>query len=293
MGTLRAMSVHARLVVEVRCTAADSELVADRLLMLGASAVAESSPSPGMALGTAEIVLTADLEPGEVEHFSWPGTEVRIVDPGTGWLDTWRDHAVVQHAGRFVVRLPSVPARDEKELAEREGADDSIEVVVDPGHTFGSGTHETTRLCLELIGRWVRPHDTLLDVGCGSGILAVAALLAGASQATGVDIDPGSMSVSRAVASANGVADRYRFAGESMPSGQFDLVVVNMLVNEIEGLGTSIVRSVRPGGLVVASGFLQAQVPRVTDALGPVTVPALLETVASGQWRGIALRMDQ
>lgn len=277
--------------MEVRCAAADSELVADRLLGLGASAVAES-PSAGDTGPTDSVVLTADLEAERLEEFSWPDTEVNIIDPGTGWLDTWRDHAAVQHAGRFVVRPAWMPAgEDEGDVSVSAGADDRIELVVDPGHTFGSGTHETTRLCLELLGRWVQTGDSVLDLGCGSGILSVAALLVGASRATGVDIDPGSQAVSQAVASANGVADRYRFAGATAPTGQFDVVVVNMLVNEVESLAPVIAGAVGSGGLVIASGFLAEQVTRAQTAVGDRSNSQIVESVAGGEWRGLALRV--
>jgi ribosomal protein L11 methyltransferase len=285
VASLAAMATGDRIVVEVRCPVPDSELVADRLLMLGASAVAESEVAgPDGAGGSprGEVVLTADLDADAAHAFEWPGAVLRRVDPGSDWLDRWRRHALPQRAGRFLVRPPWVPAPEEET--------DRIELVVDPGPTFGSGTHESTRLCLGLIARRVEPGDTVLDVGCGSGILAVGALLCGAARATGVDIDPEAAAVSADVARANRVEDRYVFAGESVPAGSFDVVLANLLVNEIEDVGAAIAASVRAGGLVITAGFLSGQLERVGAALGQRHEWEEVESSGEGDWRALALR---
>ena len=284
------MPTEDRIVVEVRCPAPESDLVADRLLVLGASAVAESgsaesdtaeSDTAGLSAG-GQVVLTADLDADAARAFEWPGAVLRRVDPGVGWLDEWRSHATPRTAGRFLVRPPWTPD---------EGVEDGqLELLVDPGHTFGSGTHESTRLCLELLGRWVVPGDEVLDVGCGSGILAVGALLCGAARATGVDIDAEAATVSADVARANGVADNYEFAGEAAPTAVFDVVLANMLVNEIEDVGAGIAGSVRAGGVLITGGFLAGQVERVRTAIDPRREWDLLEQAADGEWRGLALR---
>jgi ribosomal protein L11 methyltransferase len=134
----------------------------------------------------------------------------------------------------------------------------AINLVLDPGLAFGSGTHPTTRLCL----RWLDDHlsggEDVLDYGCGSGILAIAALMLGARRACGVDIDPRAVEVSRENAAANRVEASFH-TPESAPAIQADVVLANILSNPLKVLAPALAAATRPGGQVVLSGILADQ----------------------------------
>ena len=134
----------------------------------------------------------------------------------------------------------------------------AINLILDPGMAFGTGSHPTTRLCLEWLERTVSPGANVLDYGCGSGILAIAAAKLGADPVHGVDIDPQAILAAQANAERNDVSAC--FADSELPiSGQFDLVVANILANPLKVLAPAICRHVRSGGQLALSGILEEQ----------------------------------
>ena len=142
---------------------------------------------------------------------------------------------------------------------------EAIVIVLDPGMAFGTGSHPTTRLCLEWLERTVQGGETkpsLLDYGCGSGILAIAALKLGAGRALGVDIDPQAVQSSRDNAAQNAVQADFYLPGE-LPDVETDVVVANILANPLRMLGALLTRHVRVGGRIVLSGILQEQAEEI------------------------------
>jgi ribosomal protein L11 methyltransferase len=140
-------------------------------------------------------------------------------------------------------------------------------VTLDPGLAFGTGTHATTALCLE----WLEAQDlrglSVLDYGCGSGILAVAALVLGARSAVCVDIDPQALQATRENALANGVAERIETClPEDFEPFTADLVVANILAGPLIALAPRLAHCVRPGGRLALSGLLQRQAEEVRTA---------------------------
>lgn len=142
-------------------------------------------------------------------------------------------------------------------------------IRLDPGLAFGTGTHPTTRMCL----RWIARNGTVaadgsstlgrvLDYGCGSGILAIAALKLGAGRALGVDIDPQAVQSSRDNAAQNAVQADFYLPGE-LPDVETDVVVANILANPLRMLGALLTRHVRVGGRIVLSGILQEQAEEI------------------------------
>jgi ribosomal protein L11 methyltransferase len=134
----------------------------------------------------------------------------------------------------------------------------AINLKLDPGLAFGTGSHPTTRLCLRWLDAHLQGGETLLDYGCGSGILAIAAARLGAARVDGVDIDSQAVTASRDNATLNEVAAHFCLPGELMP-GQYDIVVANILTNPLKGMAPLLTGRVRPGGRLVLSGILAEQ----------------------------------
>lgn len=147
---------------------------------------------------------------------------------------------------------------------------DAVIVWLDPGLAFGTGTHATTALCLDWLDGLDVAGRRVLDVGCGSGILAVAALRLGAMHAIGIDIDPQALIASRDNATRNEVADRLALADADPPwDGDYDVVLANILAEPLIALAPRIAAATRAGGHLVLAGLLDAQADDVAQAYRP------------------------
>ncbi|MCU1496776.1 MAG: Ribosomal protein methyltransferase [Acidimicrobiales bacterium] len=236
--------------------AGDAELAADGLWQARPSAVLE------VDLGDGRVRLTADVDDPALVADRWAPT-VLVVDDD-GYLDAWRTWAAPVRAGRrFVVHPAWVP----RDLSQVGGGDDVV-VVVDPGRAFGSGSHESTRLALALLEDLVRSSDRVLDVGCGSGVLAVAASLLGAREVVAIDVEVGAVTATEANALANGVGDRVRASTTplALVDGAYEVVVANIGGGVLAGLAPDLVRCLAPGGGLVLSGMLDDQADAVVGA---------------------------
>jgi ribosomal protein L11 methyltransferase len=145
---------------------------------------------------------------------------------------------------------------------------EAINVVLDPGLAFGTGSHPTTLLCLRWLAEHLEPGETVLDYGCGSGILAIAAAKLGAGATTGVDIDPQAIAASRANAARNEVPIEFALP-DALPPLPVDIVVANILANPLELLAPLLARRVRTNGRIVLSGILTTQAHGVAAAYSP------------------------
>lgn len=145
---------------------------------------------------------------------------------------------------------------------------DAINIELDPGMAFGTGSHPTTRLCLEWLCDTVQPGVDVLDYGCGSGILGIAAARLGAADVLGIDIDDKAVEAARDNAARNGVTMRVQHS--AVPLGDtFRIVVANILTNPLCVLAPAIAARVAPGGRIALSGVLEAQAQQVIDAWAP------------------------
>ncbi|MCX7088732.1 MAG: 50S ribosomal protein L11 methyltransferase, partial [Methylococcales bacterium] len=157
----------------------------------------------------------------------------------------------------------------------------TICMTLDPGLAFGTGTHPTTALCLE----WLASHDihdkTVIDFGCGSGILAVAALLLGAKVAYAIDIDPQALTATLANAEKNNVQDKIHcYLPEAFTGDAADIVLANILATPLIELSQTITALVKPAGQLVLSGILKEQAEAVSEAYRPavtVNIPVIQE----------------
>jgi len=190
------------------------------------------------------------------------------------WMDDW-------HPMQFGRRLWVAP------LEARVDAPDAVVVRLDPGLAFGTGTHATTALCLEWLDGLDPAGRTVLDFGCGSGILAVAALRLGARRALGVDIDPQALEATYANAVTNGVEDRIATAGpDLLPDGTFEVVVANILAGPLKQFAATLARHQETGGRLALAGVLAEQAEDMIAAYEP------WYTLAHGTERDGWVRID-
>jgi len=268
--------------VVVRVRSDVAELVADQLWRFGPAAIEEQLGAEGAVLlaGFDDHDRAAEARAAIVQA----GLGVEIVPVVDGGLDGWRRWAKVEHAPPFVV-VPSWLESPELAAGERV-------LRVDPAHTFGSGSHPTTRLMLGQLAVLLAPGGSVLDVGCGSGILAVGAALLGAGSVLAIDIDPGSPAATAANAEANGVADRVTATTAPLTevadrSTRFDVVAANLLAPVIADLALDLERVVAPDGALVVSGLLADRWEATTARIPNLAVAAV--AVDDG-WAAVTLR---
>jgi ribosomal protein L11 methyltransferase len=272
--------------------AAQAEDRAALLVLAGASGVelreeglapmpGERQPAPGRALLVAWFDSAAGAERGAVAA-GVDGAIAEVADQD--WAEAWKRDLVPLAVGRAWVRPSWIAAPAPPGCAE---------VVLDPGMAFGTGAHPTTALCLEALSSLLadRPGASVLDVGTGSGLLAIAARKLGAGRVAGNDTDPVAVRVAQENAARNGVAVELVPGPASAIPGSFDLVVANILANTLVELAPVLAARLAPGGVLLLSGLLAGQEGEVRDACeAQGLVPDRSRDTARGEWRLVALR---
>ena len=193
---------------------------------------------------------------------------VRVVEEEE-WQESWKEHFHVLRIGTRTVIVPTWRTYEPRE--------NDVVITLDPGMAFGTGHHPTTRMCMELLETHVQPGDRVLDLGCGSGILSIAAAKLGASKVFGLEIDPIAASVAVRNVRENGVQDIVLTDEATLPHPQaateeYDLLVANVSAKVITELAEHIVRVVTSGGTLIFSGILDKQQTEVIERMASLGV---------------------
>ncbi len=178
------------------------------------------------------------------------------------WLNNWKQYFNPIEVGEKILIRPTW--RDKYDPKGR------IVLNLDPGLAFGTGTHETTRLCIKAIEKYIKPGDKMLDVGCGSGILSVAGILLGAQSAIGVDIDEMAVKTSVENAKLNCVDDRYTAVCGNLTDkidGKFDIIAANIVADAIIMLSADVSRFMTDDTVYITSGIIDSRADDVKNAL--------------------------
>jgi len=274
--------------VEVAPEVADA--VANFLVEAGASGVLTEAngartrlEAPVPAAAEAQVVAAVErylTSLGEIAPAARGATLAAVPVPAVDWEALWRQHHRPVAVGR---RLLVAPPWDVPRPAGREV------LVIEPGMAFGTGQHATTRACLEAIEAAVGTGQvrSALDVGTGSGVLALALARLGVERVVALDTDPAVVPLARANLARNGAARVALLAGPlAAVRGRFDLVVANLLADAIVAEAGALARAVGPGGGLVVSGLVAEQLPAVRAAYPGWRVT---ETRAEGAWRTLTL----
>lgn len=198
------------------------------------------------------------------ERLTAAGIEYKAGSDGVNdsdWNENWKKYF---HATEIGKRLTIVPSWEEYDNRENR-----VLLHIDPGAAFGTGTHATTSLCLELLQDYIKDGSAMLDIGCGSGILAIASVLLGAESAVGVDIDAQSVKTARENAAINSVSDRTEFIVGDLAekvSGRFPVVCANIVADVVIRLLDGAEKYMTDGGVLIVSGIIDIRENDVLEA---------------------------
>lgn len=203
---------------------------------------------------------------------------------GDAWRDGWRAHFKPLRVGERVVIRPSWETYD--------AAPDDVVITLDPGGAFGTGTHESTQLVLQQLEKQratIQAADAVLDVGCGSGILSVGALLLGAGRVRAIDVDPAAVEATAENAEVNGVAGRVEVSDTPIAEidARYPVVLANIEAHVLIPLAGEVAARVAQGGLLILSGIL---VPQADDVIAAYPGMRCVDRSVAGDWVALSLR---
>ncbi len=303
----------------VHTTSAGADSVSDLMIGLGSAGTMTEDradiPDPSRPSGIWEIIDPKLLEkmPEDVLVHAWfePGNtfsetlsqlregleQLRRKNPGCGtlridsrsvpdenWGENWKLLYHPLRAGKHLIIKPSW-----EEAAPLPG--DHV-IQLDPGMAFGSGYHDTTLLCLSLMERYLRPGDRVIDVGTGSGILAIGAAMSGAGEVLAIDIDPNAVRVAKENIAVNGVSDRIRVQQGNLldqVSEVCNLCMANIIADVIISFAAPLMSHILPGGVFICSGIVAERKEEVRSALLNAGYQ-ILEDQTTEEWAAFCAR---
>ena len=239
------------------------------------------------------VFIPKEVNASEAAAFAWQrfkdlGMNVSVSLEGLNeedWADNWKKYYYPVSIGRHITVVP------EWRMDSYERGPDDVIIIMDPGMAFGTGTHETTRLCAALLEKIIKPGDRVVDVGTGSGILAICAAKLGASHVSAYDIDPMSVRVANENIQKNGVSDVILCTeGDllaSAPDGS-DIVTANLTADIILRMAPDTGRAVKSGGYIVLSGIIDPQCKEVIQAMEAQGFDKL-EELHENDWTGLLM----
>lgn len=200
------------------------------------------------------------------------------------WQDNWKKFFKVTEIGDRLVIIPSWEKYDNKT--------GRAELKIDPGAAFGTGTHATTKMCLEMLEKYVKSGDSLLDIGCGSGILGIAAVLLGAQKSVGVDIDKTAIKVAGENSVENGIQNRTEFIEGDLcdkVSGKFNIVCANIVADAIINLSKTVCNYMNEDSLFICSGIIDIRAEETENALKNNGF-CIIEHLTEDNWNAYCVR---
>ncbi len=236
--------------------------------------------------------ITFYLEYGEEERASKIADAVKkeyedaivkiTIEDDSQWKDKWKEFFKPARVSERIVVKPT--------WEEYRARKEDLVIEIDPGMAFGTGTHETTSLCLKLMEKYLKPSQKVLDVGCGSGILSIGAAILGAGETLAIDIDPEAVKVSKDNIVLNGCEDRVKIQYGNLVEGiefKADLIVANLMADLVVLLSKHAVKHLKAGGIYISSGILIEKKEEVTKAIIECGFE-IAEIREDGMWCAIA-----
>ena len=242
--------------------------------------------------GFVHLYLEPDVSPAEAAAFLSQRFEsegiahtIELLDCAEeDWRNNWKKYFHPIAVGEKLMIVPS--------WYENYDTQGRIALNIDPGLAFGTGGHETTRLCLEMCETYMKAGDSVLDVGCGSGILGIAALLCSAGRAVGVDIDEKAVETARENAAVNGVDDRYTAIHGSFTDkveGKYDIVLANIVADAILFLSRGVADFMKKDAVYIVSGIIDTRAEEVKNGISPWF--DIIEEKLDGGWACFAAKL--
>ena len=194
------------------------------------------------------------------------------------WLYKWQEHFKPTKVSERIVVKPTWESYEAKA--------DELVIEIDPGMAFGTGTHETTSMCLQALEKYLKAEQKVLDVGCGSGILAIGAALLGAKEAIGIEIDTDAVTIAKSNVELNHLSDKIKVQYGDLTKGvdyKADIVVANLMADLVVMLTPDVARHLNAGGIYISSGILLEKEELVSEAIKAAGF-SIVEVLTDGEW---------